>query len=379
MALAPVAPQLSRGNHIYLYQLLKKELDCGKQTFLPRVEEALASDGLSAELMGFSSTRELLEALDDFVTLTVFKGGRVYATIMSQPDWDAAAKPAGKTTAATGAKSWKRKKSGKDVRPVRPTCVKPIEPEPEPAPAPQPEPETTPENQATLEPEATFEPKPEHEAKPEPALETEPEMEPEPEPLSGVAAELQPEIESDQKEGLEVAAGPEATYEHNAPAAQLVPEPTISLTVIYDPSSENQSGKRESAPHETPTQSPVEREASVQIEALETSTPTPPHPFTPTELDGYPLDLSREVFCPGDVLSELTRLLPLGADVLGIANEYYYIAGEQGTLEAGRARAAFPLRFTRDGERHEVTIRMKRRPNGHLGATWTIYAIETMQ
>ena len=101
--------------------------------------------------------------------------------------------------------------------------------------------------------------------------------------------------------------------------------------------------------------------------------------FTPAELDGYPLDLSREVFCPGDILSELAQLLPLGADVLGIANEYYYIAGEQGTLEAGRARAAFPLRFTRDGERHEVTIRMKRRPNGHLGATWTIYAIETMQ
>ena len=377
MALAPVAPQLSRGNHIYLYQLLKKELGCGKQTFLPRVEEALATDGLSAELMGFSSTRELLEALVDFVTLTVFKGGRVYATIMSQPDWDAAAKPAGK--AGTGAKSWKRKKSGKDVRPVRPTCVKPIEPEPEPEPESQPEPETTPENQTTFEPKAAFEPKPEHETKPEPALETEPEGESEPEPLSEAAAELQPEIESDQEEGLEVAAEPKAAQEHNAPATQPVPEPTISLTVTYDPSSKKQSGKQESVSHEMPTQNPVEREASVQIEALETSTPTPPHPFTPAELDGYPLDLSREVFCPGDILSELAQLLPLGADVLGIANEYYYIAGEQGTLEAGRARAAFPLRFTRDGERHEVTIRMKRRPNGHLGATWTIYAIETMQ
>lgn len=374
MALAPVAPQLSRGNHIYLYQLLKKELGCGKQTFLPRVEEALATDELSAELMGFSSTRELLEALDDFVTLTVFKGGRVYATIMSQPDWDAAAKPAGK--AGTGAKSWKRKKSGKDVRPVRPTCVKPIEPEPEPEPESQPEPETTPENQTTFEPKAAFEPKPEHETKPEPALETEPEGESEPEPLSEAAAELQPEIESDQEEGLEVAAEPKAAQEHNAPAAQLVPEPTISLTVTYDPSSAHKPGDQEDENPKEPVENRIDHEAPLQQEH---ATPTPPHPFTPAELDGYPLDLSREVFCPGDILSELAQLLPLGADVLGIANEYYYIAGEQGTLEAGRARAAFPLRFTRDGERHEVMIRMKRRPNGHLGATWTIYAIETMQ
>ena len=363
MASALSTPQLSQGNHIYLYQLLKKELGCGKQTFLPRVEEALATDGLSAELMGFSNTRELLEALGDFVALTVFKGGRVYATVLSQPDWDAAAKPAGKAGTGTGAKSWKRKKSGKDVKPVRPTCVKPIEPEPEPEPEPQPE------------PEMTLEPEPEHEAAPEAAMETASAVTPEPRPLPETAVELQPEIESDQEESLEAAAEPEAVHEHNAPAAQIVPEPTISLTVTYDPSSEDQSDEQESALHETPTQRPVECEASVQIEALETPTSTPPRPFTPAELDGYPLDLSRDVFCPGDVLSELTRLLPLGADVLGIANEYYYIAGEQGTLEAGRTHAAFPLRFTRDGERYEVTIRMKRRPNSHPGASWVICGV----
>ena len=82
--------KLSLGNHIYLYRLLRDALGCGKQAFMPKVEEALEAEGMSAADLGFDATRDLLEELGDFVELTVFKGGRVYATVVAQPAWDEA-------------------------------------------------------------------------------------------------------------------------------------------------------------------------------------------------------------------------------------------------------------------------------------------------
>lgn len=86
----PQNTSLTLGNHIYLYRLLSEAIGCGKQTFLTQVEEALEKESLSAADLGFESTRELLEELDDFIKLTVFKGGRIYATVIAQPAWDEA-------------------------------------------------------------------------------------------------------------------------------------------------------------------------------------------------------------------------------------------------------------------------------------------------
>ncbi len=156
MATKVQAPQLTPNNRIYLYQLLSRELGCGKQTFMPAVEEALARDRMTADDLGFESTardrmtaddlgfestRALLEALEEFVKLTVFKGGRIYATVMAQPAWDEAlaaletrkAKDAG----GPSNKPWKRKKADKALKPVRPKRVKRPEPAPEPEPIAQ--------------------------------------------------------------------------------------------------------------------------------------------------------------------------------------------------------------------------------------------------
>ena len=138
MATKVQAPQLTPNNRIYLYQLLSRELGCGKQTFMPAVEEALARDRMTADDLGFESTRALLEALEEFVRLTVFKGGRIYATVMAQPVWDEAlaALESGKAKDAGGPsnKPWKRKKADKTLKPVRPERVKRTEPAPEPEP-----------------------------------------------------------------------------------------------------------------------------------------------------------------------------------------------------------------------------------------------------
>ena len=140
-----VRPTLSLGNHIYLYRLLRDAIGCGKQTFMTQVEEALAAGDMTAYDLGFESTCELLEELNDCIKLTVFKGGRLYATVIANEAWDAAlAKGEDKPKAAKGAKqSYKKKKRGeKDLKAVRPKHVKRPEPEVMVEAVPEPEPET---------------------------------------------------------------------------------------------------------------------------------------------------------------------------------------------------------------------------------------------
>ncbi len=110
-------PTLSLGNHIYLYRLLRDAIGCGKQTFMTQVEEALAAGDMAAYDLGFESTRELLEELDDCIKLTVFKGGRLYATVIANEAWDAALakgedKPKGRPSSPTKEKARRERPQG---------------------------------------------------------------------------------------------------------------------------------------------------------------------------------------------------------------------------------------------------------------------------
>ena len=424
-----VKPTLSLGNHIYLYRLLRDVIVCGKQTFMTQVEEALAAGDMAAYDLGFESTRELLEELDDCIRLTVFKGGRLYATLIANEAWDAAlAKGEDKPKAAKGAKqSYKKKKRGeKDLKAVRPKHVKRPEPVAVAEVAPEPEPET------------------EIEVAIEVAAETE------------IAAMTDPEVMSEQEAAAELNEAPKSTTEEAAsqpetPAFQNsdvfgdeaegdqsdepadqdatestpdpeTPQPTISLTVVYDPENAN-AGITTMASTPIEAKSSVENENATQVE-VETAvadapvtvkpadseikpevTPEPapviesvpaaacdqipapapasvpaaapaPAPAAPTIPEDFPVDFATEVFCPGPLLHQLSTYLPYGADTLGIVGEYYWIARESGTIEAARNRASFPLRYTQAGERHEVTVRIRRNTTGGLGAAWVIDKVE---
>ena len=422
-----VKPVLSPGNHIYLYRLLRDAIGCGKQTFMTQVEEALAAGNMAAYDLGFESTRELLEELDDCIKLTVFKGGRLYATVIANEAWDTAlAKGEDKPKAAKGAKqSYKKKKRGeKDLKAVRPKHVKRPEPVAEVAPEPEPE----------IEIEVAI----------EVAAETE------------IAAMTDPEVMSEQEAAAELNEAPKSTTEEAAsqpetPAFQNsdvfgdeaegdqsdepadqdatestpdpeTPQPTISLTVVYDPENAN-AGITTMASTPIEAKSSVENENATQVE-VETAvadapvtvkpadseikpevTPEPapviesvpaaacdqipapapasvpaaapaPAPAAPTIPEDFPVDFATEVFCPGPLLHQLSTYLPYGADTLGIVGEYYWIARESGTIEAARNRASFPLRYTQAGERHEVTVRIRRNTTGGLGAAWVIDKVE---
>lgn len=419
-----VKPTLSLGNHIYLYRLLRDAIGCGKQTFMTQVEEALAAGDMAAYDLGFESTRELLEELDDCIKLTVFKGGRLYATVIANEAWDTAlTKGEDKPKAAKGAKqSYKKKKRGeKDLKAVRPKHVKRPEPEPVAEVAPEPEPETEIEVAIEVTAEAETE----------------------------IAATIDPEVTSEQEATVELNEAPKSTTEEaaNQPETSAfqnsdvfgdeaeddqpddqdttestpepeTPQPAISLTVVYDPenanagittmastpieakpSVENENAtqvevetaaadapatvksadsaiKPETTPEPSPVIESVPAAACDQIPAPAPAMAPTPAPAVPTIPEDFPIDFATEVFCPGPLLHQLSTYLPYGADTLGIVGEYYWIARERGTIEAARNRASFPLRYTQAGERHEVTVRIRRNTTGGLGATWTIDKVE---
>lgn len=424
-----VRPTLSLGNHIYLYRLLRDAIGCGKQTFMTQVEEALAAGDMTAYDLGFESTRELLEELDDCIKLTVFKGGRLYATVIANEAWDAAlAKGEDKPKAVKGAKqSYKKKKRGeKDLKAVRPKHVKRTEPEAMVEAVPEPEPETEIEVAIEVTAEAGTE----------------------------IATATDSEAMSDQEATVELNETPTSTIEETAgqpeapvfqnsdvfgdnaedgqsdePADQNAteatpepetPQPAISLTVVYDPENANAgittmastpvetkpSVEHENAPQvevdTMPTDAPATVEstdsaampkadpepvsaaepasapgmAPVDGRAPAPATPPAPAPAAPAIPKDFPVDFTTEVFCPGPLLHQLSTYLPYGADTLGIVGEYYWIARERGTIEVARNRASFPLRYTQAGERREVTVRIRRNTTGGLGSTWAIDKVE---
>lgn len=428
-----VKPTLSLGNHIYLYRLLRDAIGCGKQTFMTQVEEALAASDMAAYDLGFESTRELLEELDDCIKLTVFKGGRLYATVIANEAWDAAlAKGEDKPKAAKGAKqSYKKKKRGeKDLKAVRPKHVKRPEPESaveiEAAPEPEVEVEAVVETMTEAEvmtvtavsPEVT----PEQEAATEQGAESAEESNETPAPAAEEPAD-QPAAPAFQNSDV-FGDGPEDDQadepaEQDAAEAKPepeVPQPAISLTVVYDPENANAgittmastpveakpNAEGENAPQSeakpVTADAPVTTEpadvtampetttkpapaAKPVVEPVRTPEPAPaptpvPAPAAPTIPEDFPVDFATEVFCPGPLLHQLSTYLPYGADTLGIVGEYYWIARECGSIEAARNRASFPLRYTQAGERHEVTVRIRRNTTGGLGAAWTIDKVE---
>ena len=422
-----VTPTLSLGNHIYLYRLLRDAIGCGKQTFMTQVEEALAAGDMTAYDLGFESTRELLEELNDCIKLTVFKGGRLYATVIANEAWDAAlAKGEDKPKTAKGAKqSYKKKKRGeKDLKAVRPKHVKRPEPEAMVEAAPEPEPETEievaievtaeaeTEIAATTDSEVISEQEATVELNEAPKSTTE-EAADQPEPSAFQNSDVfGDEAEDDQSDEP---ADQDAT--ESAPEPET-PQPAISLTVVYDPENAN-AGITTMASTPIEAKSSVENENATQVE-VETAaviapvteepadsttrpeaTPEPapvienvpaaafdqipapaptaaptPAPVAPAIPEDFPIDFATEVFCPGPLLHQLSTYLPYGADTLGIVGEYYWIARERGTIEAARNRASFPLRYTQAGERHEVTVRIRRNTTGGLGAAWTIDKVE---
>ena len=379
MATKVQAPQLTPNNRIYLYQLLSRELGCGKQTFMPAVEEALARDRMTADDLGFESTRALLEALEEFVKLTVFKGGRIYATVMVQPAWDEAlaALESGKTKDASGPsnKPWKRKKADKTLKPVRPKRVKRPEPAPEPKPIAKTEAVESPSLPGAAaqtraeETEATSENTNADAANiPEDAPATE----------ATKAAEAAETVEVVETTGIHE----EASLTEPDDACACVeggpqPSPAVSLTVTYDPySGIDRETKLESHPiSPKPDQAPLEPAcAPSQLDSNPAPLSEAPAFLSPAVLATYPTDFSTEVYLASELIADLCELLPYGTDVFTLLAEDYARARTLELISGTRARATFPLRIQHADSIEPIRVTLKKR--GGTGLQWELSSVE---
>lgn len=396
-------PALTAGNRIYLYNLLRQAIGCGRQTFMTRVEEALVADDLAPQDLGFVDARELMEELSEFAQLTVFKGGRVYVTLVAQPAWDEtldAADAAAKKPAAGQGKPWKRKRGDKTVKPVRPRHVPRIEEEPAPEAKPVAAEEPADAEATSEDPESCRTAVEAHDEAAEATVE-------EPAQTEAEAAASVEEVEAlDAKESAAaeqadatadagpVADAPEAALEEGPTDEAAVPEeptpaveppaPSISLTITYIPEDLEADTQDAADAH---VAAPVQADMATVGKAAEPAaqaSPAGPDPVPENLIPrndgelpaGFPRDFAQDVYCPAPLLRELGYLLPYGADALGILTEYYYIAHLRGELEHGRGQASFPLRYTQGGERRSVTVRIRRRAQGTPGAPWEVSELE---
>lgn len=371
-------PKLTPGNRLYLYQLLSRELGAGRQTLLPRAEEALRADGLAPEDVGCADMRALCEALPEFIKLTVFKKGYVYATVLPNEEYDralaAGEKDAGDRAAAQG-KPWKRRKGAKALRPVRPRHVeRPAEPA---AKAPADEPAGEGDRAAT---DATAEPSgpaaegtradeavgadgeragaegaAEHAGGPVDASVDGTAPAPEPEEAPAPAAE------APDKTGADLAPGAAAEPPAPTPAPAVAP---ITLTITYVPE-----------PEEAPL-GPEDPAPASGAAAAEAPSPEPEPDVVPRVQADLPRDFHADVRCSSEQLSLLYQVLPVDVDPLSTLEEDFRAARATGALEGTRSNVSFSLRYLQADGVTPVRVTLRRSARAVAGKRWALVEVD---
>lgn len=357
--------KITPGNRVYLYQLLSRELGVNRQTLLPRAEEALVADGLAPADLGCADMRELCEQLPEFIKLTVFKKGYVYATVLACEEYDRAlerAQDAGDKAAASG-KPWKRKRGAKALKPVKPRHVEPPAEKNEKG-----EKDDVAGAGAPAEPEAPGE------AAPAEAAPSAGETQDAGEEVSVAAA--QPEAET--------AAGPEADR------AETTAEPEADRA-------ESEAAQTEAAPpeEETPDAGDAEPEAPVEPEheppisftityvpdaPAESDTPAPDAislpDVAPRVRSDLPQDFHADIRCSDEQLSLLYQVLPPNVDPLAVLEEDFRAARSTGALEGTRSNVSFALRYLQADGVTPVRVTLRRSARPVAGKRWALTEVE---
>lgn len=358
-------PRITPGNRLYLYKLLSSTLGTNHQALLSRVEEVLLEDGIAPQDLGQEDIQSLMEALPEFVRLTVFKKGRVYATIVPNEEYDGYLERAGQSGSGNagekGSKSkpWKRRKGSHDPKPTKPRHVEKPEAKPEPAP----------------EPEAPAEPEPASAPEPEPETVTVPEPEPAPAPAPTPQPSPADETPKEPNEPQAEATGAEIREQ---PAPETSASSGINLTITYDPYEDMEADLAAAAQAQPTAPTPAAPPAPVAPAPAPAPVAAPgPAPATqPLPHQNLPELFSAEVHCKDELLRVLYQKLPIDADVTRTLDEDWRVARSTGTLSGTRSRVTFPLRYLHeDGSGPvEVTIRRTSRPLS--GKQWSLALVD---
>ena len=363
--------RITPGNRVYLYQLLSRELGRNKQTLLPRAEEALTADGIVPEDLGCADMRELCEQLPEFIKLTIFKKGYVYATVLACEEYDRAlerTQDAGDKAAASG-KPWKRKRGAKALKPVKPRHVeRPDEkggqgaeaheagaPEAETAAEPKAGEVAAPVAEARTEAPADKTgqaPPSETATRPTPPEAGEPDQGAgQSEPAPGAEAPTEPAAETPQAE-----TAAEETPDHAEVAGPETPaapahEPPISFTITYVP--------------ETP---PAQEEPEADAITLPD--------VAPRVRADLPQDFHADVRCSNEQLSLLYQVLPPDVDPLAVLEEDFRAARSTDALEGTRSNVSFSLRYLQADGVTPVRVTLRRSARPVSGKRWALTEVD---
>lgn len=362
---------------LYLYKLLKATIGVSKQTPLSTVEGVLIEDDLAPQDFGFDDIRALMEACPDFIKITAFKKGYVYATLLTFETFEVALAAGEKNVESqNNGKPWKRRRGAKSIRALKPKhLVVEAEPEVEELPAQEEstEPEELPVTESSEElsvAETALVAEESAAEAPEEDIQQESADDATPEP-AGID-DIAPESDETKTPAPEPKAD-EPTVPEPVVPEPTVPEPTISLTVTYNPYDGSDEEKTlEAAPsvlqqalNATSSVSSTtvsESQASTQvINQNETHAPAPT----------YPANFEEDVHVNNELLGILYQMAPVDANVLKQLEEDFKLAESSRALISKGSTFTFNTRYKKPQTDEVITATIRKSKRGAL-RPWTL-------
>ena len=368
---------------LYLYKLLKATIGVSKQTPLSTVEGVLIEDDLAPQDFGFDDIRALMEACPDFIKITAFKKGYVYATLLTFDIFEAALVAGEKNVEPqSNGKPWKRRRGAKSIRALKPKhLVVEAEPEVEELPAQEEltEPEELPVTESSEElsaaetalvteesaagtpvvatpcaeaPEEDFQQESADDVTPEPA---------------GTADDASPEPDE-----TETPAPESKTAEPTVPEP-VVPEPTISLTVTYNPYDGSDEEKTlEAAPSVLQqAMSATSSASSITASESQTSTQVINQNEAPAPAPTYPADFEEDLHVNNELLGILYQMAPVDANDLKQLEEDFKLAVSSRALISKGGTFTFNTRYKKPQTDEVITATIRKSKRGAL-RPWTL-------
>ena len=357
---------------LYLYKLLKATIGVSKQTPLSTVEGVLIEDDLAPQDFGFDDIRALMEACPDFIKITAFKKGYVYATLLTFDTFEAALVAGEKNVEAqNNGKPWKCRRGAKSIRALKPKhLVVEAETEVEGLPAQEESTESeelpvtesseelsvtetalVAEESAAEAPEEDLRQESADDAAPEP-IETET---PAPEPK---AAEL---------------TVPEPVVPEPVVPEPVVPEPTISLTVTYNPYDGSDEEKTLEATPSVLQQalSTTSSTSSTTVSESQASTQAINQDEAPAPTPTYPANFEEDIHVNNELLGILYQMAPVDANVLKQLEEDFKLAESSRTLISKGGTFTFNTRYKKPQTDEVITATIRKSKRGAL-RPWTL-------
>mgnify|MGYP006971300049 CR=1 FL=1 len=362
---------------LYLYKLLKATIGVSKQTPLSTVEDVLVEDELAPQDFGFDDIRALMEACPDFIKITAFKKGYVYATLLTFETFEVAL-AAGEKNVETqnNGKPWKRRRGAKSIRALKPKHLV-VETEPEAEELHTQEEPTEPEELPIAESSeelsvAETAPIAEESAAgaPEGDLQQETADDATPEPAGTDDAAPEP-VETETPAPEPKAAEP--TVPEPVVPEPVVPEPTISLTVTYNPYDGSDEEKTlEAAPSVLQqAMSATSSASSITASESQTSTQVINQNETPAPTPTYPANFEEDVHVNNELLGILYQMAPVDANVLKQLEEDFKLAESSRTLISKGGTFTFNTRYKKPQTDEVITATIRKSKRGAL-RPWTL-------